>query len=205
MDGDESDALRALHTWAREVGKLDIGEFEDLQREHHTVKEKLCGVFEIAEFGDPHYGKWVKGSGVDIMQYMFTTKSFYADPSKPVRNWLYLFNHCVLKARCEAVVEGMGCVLDKHADPQRHLTMDKYTAEAMIHWNGPAAHECENFLTLALNEHFKSTRMPREQRFHHTDSRQRSVYPHGTVLHRYLTAKRHKSKFPWWEPANNSP
>jgi hypothetical protein len=205
MDGDESDALRALHTWAREVGKLDIGEFEDLQREHHTVKEKLCGVFEIAEFGNPHYGKWAKGSGVDIMQYMFTTKSFYADPSKPVRNWLYLFNHCVLKARCEAVVEGMGCVLDKHADPQRHLTMDKYTAEAMIHWNGPAAHECENFLTLALNEHFKSTRMPREQRFHHTDSRQRSVYPHGTVLHRYLTAKRHKSKFPWWEPANNSP
>jgi hypothetical protein len=169
------------------------------------VADKLCGVFEIAEFGDPHYGKWVKGSGVDIMQYMFTTKSFYADPSKPVRNWLYLFNHCVLKARCEAVVEGMGCVLDKHADPQRHLTMDKYTAEAMIHWNGPAAHECENFLTLALNEHFKSTRMPREQRFHHTDSRQRSVYPHGTVLHRYLTAKRHKSKFPWWEPANNSP
>ena len=48
VDGDESDALRALHTWAREVGKLDIGEFEDLQREHHTVKEKLCGVFEIA-------------------------------------------------------------------------------------------------------------------------------------------------------------
>jgi hypothetical protein len=46
-----------------------------------------------------------------------------------------------LKTRCEAVVEGMGGVLDIHADKRRHLPMNKSLAEAMIHWNGPLSHD----------------------------------------------------------------
>ena len=91
------------------------------------------------------------------MEYMFTNPSFFANPNQPVRQWLYLFTHCILKSRNEAVVEGMGCVLDNHAAPGRHLQMEQFTAEAMIHWNGPAAHQCENFLTLALNDYFGPT------------------------------------------------
>ena len=129
---------------------------------------------------------------------MFTTKSFYADPSQSVKLWLHLFNHCILKSRCEAVVEGMGCVLDKHADSQRHLKIEKYTMEAMIHWNGPAAHECENFLTLALNEHFEGDSS--WGKHFYNQSNYNAVYPHGPVLHRLMTAKQHKSKFHWWDP-----
>ena len=83
----------------------------------------LCNLFQTDEFGHPHKGKWVKASGVEIMEYMFTNMSFYANPEQSVRQWLYLFNHSILKTRCEAVVEGMGCVVDNHAAPERRLTL----------------------------------------------------------------------------------
>jgi hypothetical protein len=213
FDGDDDDgadargveevvALRTLYTWAQEEGKLDLGRFTSFWKEHLAVKERLRNLYKQDHFGHPTYGAWFNASGVVIMQYMFTTKSFYADPSQSVKLWLHLFNHCILKSRCEAVVEGMGCVLDKHADSQRHLKIEKYTMEAMIHWNGPAAHECENFLTLALNEHFEGDSS--WGKHFYNQSNYNAVYPHGPVLHRLMTAKQHKSKFHWWDPPANS-
>ncbi len=76
---------------------------------------------------------------------------FYSD----CHDWLYLFNHCVLKTVNEAVVEGMGSVVDKHADGRRGLSQERYVMESIIDWNGPESHECESFLEAALNRHFK--------------------------------------------------
>ena len=35
---------------------------------------------------------------------------------------MWVFEHCVLKTRCEAVVEGMGSVVNLHANGRRGLT-----------------------------------------------------------------------------------
>ena len=129
-----------------------------------------------------------------IIEYMFTNKEFYeADPSRPVSLWLYFFTHMALKTRCEAVVEGMGGVLDIHADKRRHLPMNKSLAEAMIHWNGPLSHEADDFLKRALDKHFSG----KPWNFHRTDKQWDSVYPHGPKLGSLL---RRKSKFPFWAP-----
>ena len=74
--------------------------------------------------------------------------------------------------------------------------MDKFAKEAMIHWNGPATHECEHFLYLALNEHFGDT----PWNFHSTDTTHVSVYPNAPKLYEYLRSPKYKSKFPWWVP-----
>jgi len=153
----EAVSLKKLHTWAKDEGKLQLAPFAEYWTQHRIVKEKLQSLYKTEEFGQPRTGKWVNASGVEIMEYMFTNPSFFANPNQPVRQWLYLFTHCILKSRNEAVVEGMGCALDNHAAPGRHLQMEQFTAEAMIHWNGPAAHQCENFLTLALNDYFGPT------------------------------------------------
>ena len=77
------------------------------------------------------------------MQYMFTDSTFETD----VTYWRYVLWHRAVKIMNEVGIEGMGCVVDKHAAPQRHLCMESYSIEAMIHYNGPAAHESESFLT----------------------------------------------------------
>jgi hypothetical protein len=44
----------------------------------------------------------------------------------------------VLKIRKEAVVvEGMGSIVNMHADPRRGLSANAYVKEAFIHVNGP--------------------------------------------------------------------
>jgi hypothetical protein len=48
-----------------------------------------------------------------------------------VSDWLLLFNHCALKTTNEAVVESMGCTLDVHANPVRHLEQDNYVKETV--------------------------------------------------------------------------
>lgn len=163
-----------------------LGTFPDLWSQHLSIKSKIQSLFATKK-------EWANASGVEIMEYMFNTPSFFADPAHPVKFWLHLFNHCILKTRCEAVVEGMGCVLDNHADPIRHLSMDKFTKEAMIHWNGPSTRECEDFLEAALNEHFGD----RPWNFHRT-GQDPSVYPNGPKLHDYLQSPKYRSKFPWW-------
>ena len=75
--------------------------------------------------------------------------------SKGVEDWLYIVYHCALKSMNEAVVEGMGCIVDKHAAPERHLSMETYSKEAMIHYNAPLVHEAESFLVNSLDVMFE--------------------------------------------------
>ena len=68
---------------------------------------------------------------------------------------MFFFNHMVLKTANEAVVESMGCIVDKHATGARGLGQPKYAREAFIHWNGPKPHDADRMLAAALDLHFK--------------------------------------------------
>ena len=99
----------------------------------------------------------------------------------------------VTKTQNEAVTEGMGSVLDKHAEGHRHLSMDAYVQEAFIHWNGPTTNECEGVLIAALNNLFKG----KERNFTHTDTRDDSRAISrivSKVVDRHLSQR---SKFPF--------
>ena len=91
-----------------------------------------------------------KGSGTVIMSVLFTQPQYY----EGIEDWLYLFNHMILKAGCESVVESMGCIIDQHAAGGRHLDPTKYSMEAVIHWNGPKLHHAKSLLHEALDLHF---------------------------------------------------
>ena len=71
-----------------------------------------------------------------------------------VEDWVFFFVHTALKSSNEAVIESMGCILDQHAAPGRHLPQHAYAEEAYIHWNGPRPHEATKLLVAALNRYF---------------------------------------------------
>ena len=87
------------------------------------------------------------GHGTTIMSSLFIDKRFYDG----LEDVVLLFNHMILKTANEAVTESMGCVIDIHASPNRHLNQLAYSDEALVHWNGPKVHEATVFLTRALN------------------------------------------------------
>ena len=84
------------------------------------------------------------------MKYLFTDKRLHSD----VEDFVFLYNHMALKTANEAIIESMGCIVDLHASPQRHLKQLDYSNEALIHWNGPRPHEAKHFLAAALDMHF---------------------------------------------------
>ena len=149
----EHECLRKLYDWAVTVGKVRLPEWSEICRQHELMKQRL-----VTAYSEEKWHKVFDASmhdtifyGVHIMKVIFTDARFYVG----CHDWLYLFNHCVLKIVNEAVVEGMGSVVDSHAIGKRGLSHDRYVKESIIDWNGPQSHECEGFLTAALNKHFK--------------------------------------------------
>jgi len=67
---------------------------------------------------------------------------------------LYAFEQCALKIRNEAVVEGMGSIVNLHADGRRGLNAQAYVQEAFIHVNGPMIDKADGLVTEALDIHF---------------------------------------------------
>lgn len=63
------------------------------------------------------------------MKHVIAEERFY----RGVEDWLFFFNHMVLKTSNEAVVESMGCILDRHAAGGRHLRQEAYAQESFIH------------------------------------------------------------------------
>ena len=112
------------------------------------VKERLFGKYADLNLQMKH-----KLSGTDITPVMFTNVAF----QKGVEDWLYVFQHCALKTCNEAVVEGMGCIVDQHATPGRHLSMEAYAKEAIIDYNGPLLHEADAFLMASVDRYFNRT------------------------------------------------
>ena len=103
------------------------------------------------------------------MKELFTTPEL----REGVQEWLQLFNLCVLKTQNEAVVEGMGSTVDKHAKGQRHLNQENYASETFVDYNGPESHECEGVLTEALHRLFK-TKSKGDWRFNSIDRQGRA-------------------------------
>ena len=54
------------------------------------------------------------------------------------------------------VVEGMGSVVQMHADGRRGLDVEKYSAEAFIDMNGPTLPRADGIIAAALDRHFGS-------------------------------------------------
>ena len=106
------------------------------QRLHVAVKERTCA----------HAAKETFTSAVRLQEVTFTERRF----CEGVEGWLHLHSHMVMKVSNESVAESMGCILDLHADSQRHLDMHAYSQEAFIHWNGPAPHEARQFIINSL-------------------------------------------------------
>ena len=99
------------------------------------------------------------------MAVVFTDPRFYRGCS----DYLYLFQHCATKTMCEAVVEGMGSVWAKCAEPERHAKFETHTQEAVVSWSAPQPWHpaAKTFINTALNHYFQGN----QWNLSHTDSR----------------------------------
>ena len=84
------------------------------------------------------------------MKSVFTESKLYSG----VGDILYLFQHCALKTSNEAVVEGIGNIVNMHADRRRGLSSDAYEREAFIHYNGPPLCKADGLIKEVLDIHF---------------------------------------------------
>ncbi|KAK3289849.1 hypothetical protein CYMTET_2730 [Cymbomonas tetramitiformis] len=154
----DKEHLKKIYDWATLVGKIELPTFDELWEQHKLVKVRLMA----ARMTEGYASKWKDASGTVLMEDLFTDERLYED----VQDWLYLFQLCcALKIQNEAVVEGMGSTIDRHATSVTGLTQDKYVKESFIEYNGPAPSECDGFFTAALGLHFKG----KPWKFHHTD------------------------------------
>jgi hypothetical protein len=81
---------------------------------------------------------------------LFTQKEL----SNNLGDVLYVFPACALKTRNEAVVEGIGSVVNMHASSRRGMSAEMYEHEAFIHFNGPPLARADGLIKAALNDHF---------------------------------------------------
>ena len=93
-------------------------------------------------------------SGTVIMRELWQSSSLRSG----ARDWLTIFEACVIKSSNESVVESMGMIIDLHAAPGRHPDPEVYAIESFVHWNGPVLSRSRRMLTAALNLHFKGKR-----------------------------------------------
>ena len=71
---------------------------------------------------------------------------------------LFLLLHCLLKTSNECVVEGVGSIVNQHADPRRaSVSPEVYTACAKVSINGPLMHEADSFITSVMHRAWPQT------------------------------------------------
>ena len=97
-------------------------------------------------------------SGAVIMKALFKLdekSGAVPELSKGLGQILYFFQHCVLKSKNEACVEGYGSTIERHASKLRGgQHQENYANEAFIHINGPLLHEADHLIERVLNLHF---------------------------------------------------
>ena len=163
------ESFEEIMDWVTSCNIIDhlIPEREELFEQLCVLKRRLQALAKTQEF--KHLWKTEldgAGTGTTIMKYLFTDKRLYSD----VEDFVFLFNHMALKTANEAVIESMGCIVDLHASPQRHLKQLDYSNEALIHWNGPRPHEAKHFLAAALDMHFGTDKHGKQKPWHFTKS-----------------------------------
>ncbi|KAK3240904.1 hypothetical protein CYMTET_49290 [Cymbomonas tetramitiformis] len=167
LSAHDKEHLNKIYDWATLVGKIELPAFaSELWEQHKLVKVRLMA----ARMSEGYTAKWkADASGTVLMEDLFTDERLYED----VQDWLYLFQLCALKIQNEAVVEGMGSTIDRHATSVRGLPQDKYVInESFIEYNGCAPSECDFFFTAALGLYFKG----KTWKSHHTYVRNRGKY-----------------------------
>ena len=162
------DHLRKLARWARPPAAVPGAFLPAPTDELHGITlpadDVLLGEFQAlsaamqASALQPLYReRWqCAKSSTELMRDVFSQPKFY----ERCPGYLYLFQHCALKGSPEAVVEGMGGVWDRCAEPARHLSFEAGVQEALVCWNAPRPYDeaCEPFLDRALSLHFKGAR-----------------------------------------------
>ena len=125
---------------------------------HDVVAEQRGGA-QVEE----DKGGWFKAdgspkSGTAIMKALFKLDEktgAVPELSKDLGQILYLFQHCALKSKNEACVEGYGSTIERHASKLRgNQDQENYASEAFLHINGPLLHEADYLIERALNLHF---------------------------------------------------
>lgn len=72
-------------------------------------------------------------------------------PSPEMEDILYLLMWCLLMSAAECVTEGASSLVNRHADPRRHLGAVQYTQGAKVQSSGPVMAEADDFLLAALH------------------------------------------------------
>lgn len=165
-DAKESERVRtsmvAVHGWLK-LGVNDLPPVATLLAQRETLREALAADWrERPDLRRAWVGTAKKAAGGEdcivgtdvvlktaesMVEWVFTQARYYDG----CRDFLYAFQLVAAKTSNEAVVEGMGAVLDIHADPKRHLTHDHMVAETLIHYNGPVPWESDSVVKAALS------------------------------------------------------
>lgn len=107
-------------------------------------------------------------SGTVIMKVFFKlVNGDVPDISKGLAAILYLFQHCALKSKNEACVEGYGSTIERHAAKVRgNQEQANYADEGFIKINGPQLHEADDMLERALDLYFGKTPSGKQKAWH---------------------------------------
>jgi hypothetical protein len=89
-------------------------------------------------------------SGVHVMQSLYTNPALHDGIPEIMR---IVDKACTLSS-CEAFIEAVGSMLNKHADKVRGCDLETYSMEAFIHWNAPALAKSDRLLSDALSHYF---------------------------------------------------
>lgn len=156
---------RAVGAPPRDPSPYDMPASDVVLRQLKILCERLSKAYQGARYRS----RWEGKGGIDIMQDVFTTESFYQD----CKDFLYLFQHMACKTCCEAVVEGMGGMWDRCSTAARGpIGFETGIEEAVICWSGPRSYHPQAipFVNRVLNRYFKGG--PEKWNFTHADRRE---------------------------------
>lgn len=103
-----------------------------------------------------------------------------------------LYVHCALKICNEAVVEGFGSVVQRHATGVRGLCFNVYARESRVAYNAPHPAKSDSLIAEALQDYFDQKNYVHKnnisQCFHRKDSNRYRLPTRAisTMLHRMI-------------------
>ena len=144
------EALHAVHA-AASAGGVVLPPLSVLEAQLERLRSRL-----VAGASGDYKETWFDASGA-VKSGTVIMKSLYMDSDlhAGLGDIMYVFEHCALKTRNEAVVEGIGSIVNMHADGRRGLSAEAYEKEAFIHFNGPPLPKADGIIKEALDIHFE--------------------------------------------------
>lgn len=131
----------------------DVPNFATLKAQCIGLGTKIHDV--VHSYNGPRRHAWLDEAGAPrlgtMIQKVVMTQPEYMNI---VPDFVFLYQHRVLKISGEAVIESMCKVVAKHAARNRGISFQKYGTESIISWSAPTLQEADLFLTECLNRHF---------------------------------------------------